>query len=168
MFKERILNKKFNTLNEFKSKLVSRSDESKEDIIEEIKENIEDLEIALEDFGYINTSNENREYGEFNEDILVEVGDNEINDELDVNDFRQTKTFTLEEISKYNGKDGKPAYVVINGTVYDVTDNPYWKEGQHFGVKAGTVLTDSFYSSHLKNPEILKKLRVVGVIKEWY
>ena len=166
MFKERILNKKFNTINELKGKLVSRSDEDKEDIIKEIKSAIEDIEIILIDFGYIDSLDNSREDEECNENFEVKSSDVDNENEVSFDDTRRDEAFTLEEVSKYDGKDGRPAYVVIDGTVYDVTGNEYWKDGQHFGVKAGTVLTDSFYSSHLKNPEILKKLRVVGVIKE--
>ena len=37
-----------------------------------------------------------------------------------------TRAFTLEELAKYNGKDGNPAYVAVNGIVYDVTNNAAW------------------------------------------
>lgn len=33
--------------------------------------------------------------------------------------------FTLEELKKYNGKNGNPAYIAVNGKVYDVTNNPH-------------------------------------------
>lgn len=46
---ERLLNKKIERLNTLKSKLVSRSDESKEEIIEGIRDTVDDLEIILED-----------------------------------------------------------------------------------------------------------------------
>ena len=32
-----------------------------------------------------------------------------------------TRTFTAEELAKYNGQNGQPAYVAIDGTVYDVS-----------------------------------------------
>lgn len=31
------------------------------------------------------------------------------------------KTFTREELAKFNGQNGQPAYVAISGTVYDVS-----------------------------------------------
>ena len=58
MQKERILNKKLTRINELKAKLVSRSDESKEEIIEEIKETMDDLELILEDFRYMENNEE--------------------------------------------------------------------------------------------------------------
>ncbi|WP_290068715.1 cytochrome b5 domain-containing protein, partial [Lactobacillus intestinalis] len=45
--------------------------------------------------------------------------------------------FTLEELKKYNGKNGNPAYIAVNGKVYDVTNNPHWKNGEHHGYEAG-------------------------------
>lgn len=48
-----------------------------------------------------------------------------------------------EQLSKFDGKEGRRAYVGYKGKVYDVTDSRLWKEGQH--VKrhfAGKDLTD--------------------------
>jgi len=70
-------------------------------------------------------------------------------------------TFTLQELSKFNGKGGNPAYVAVNGTVYDVTNNATWAAATHFGLTAGKDLTNEFASCHAGQP-ILSKLKVVG------
>lgn len=69
-------------------------------------------------------------------------------------------TYTLQELSRYQGKDGSPAYVAVNGTVYDVTNNAAWAAATHFGLSAGKDLTNEF-SCHTGQP-ILSKLKVIG------
>ena len=49
------------------------------------------------------------------------------------------KTFTLDELSKYDGTNGQPAYIAVDGVVYDVTSN--FPNGEHHGCKAGTDST---------------------------
>lgn len=50
--------------------------------------------------------------------------------------------FTAEELSGYDGKGGKPAYVAYKGVVYDVTESAMWDEGDHEGLhSAGHDLT---------------------------
>lgn len=70
-------------------------------------------------------------------------------------------TFTLEELSRFDGKNGNPAYVAVYGTVYDVTNNAAWAAATHFGLTAGRDLTRELASCHAGRP-ILSKLRAVG------
>ena len=71
------------------------------------------------------------------------------------------RLFTLEELSSYNGRNGNPAYVAVNGVVYDVTNIAAWGGATHFGLTAGTDVTSRFASCHAGQP-ILSKLKVVG------
>lgn len=71
------------------------------------------------------------------------------------------RLFTREELSRYNGRDGSPAYVAVNGVVYDVSNVAAWGGATHFGLAAGTDLTSQFASCHAGQP-ILSKLKVVG------
>jgi len=68
------------------------------------------------------------------------------------------KTFTLSELSKYNGQNGNPAYVAVDGVVYDVSS--VFTSGSHFSHLAGEELTDAFYTRHAKNS--ITKYPVVG------
>ena len=68
---------------------------------------------------------------------------------------------TLAELAQYNGKDGNPAYVAVDGIIYDVTDLPKWKNGEHNGYTAGQDLTDIIKN---KSPHGLAKLEGVPVV----
>jgi predicted heme/steroid binding protein len=75
------------------------------------------------------------------------------------------KVFTLQELAAFNGKDGKSAYVAVDGVVYDLTKIGSWKNGEHHGIKAGTDATKKITSSpHGK--QVLKKLPVVGKLAQ--
>lgn len=79
-------------------------------------------------------------------------------------DTGSSQTFTLDELKKYDGKNGNKAYVAVDGVVYDVTGNPKWENGEHNGFSAGNDLTDAIAGSpHGKG--VLGKLTVVGKLK---
>lgn len=82
----------------------------------------------------------------------------EISENVDVS---QLQTFTLEELSKYDGKNGNDAYVAYKGYVYDVTDIPKWKNGEHNGQKAGTDLTEAI-SKAPHGDSMFERLEIVG------
>ena len=73
------------------------------------------------------------------------------------------KNFTLEELKKYDRKDGKPAYVAFKGKVYDVSDNYLWTDGNHQGEhEAGRDLTEEMANTP-HGEETLKRVKLVGV-----
>ena len=140
MNQEKLLLKKFNRLNYLKGVLVSRSEEDREAIIEEIKDIIDDIELIIKD------SNES----ENNEEVAG---------------YRSGKEFTLEELEGFDGKNGNSAYVAVDGTIYDVTESSFWRSGNHFGVQAGKDLTEQFYSCHSNNLESMRGIKIVGILK---
>lgn len=74
------------------------------------------------------------------------------------------QSFTLEELLKYDGKNGNKAYVAVDGVVYDVTYNAAWAAGTHFGLKAGNDLSKEISTCHNKE-QILKSLEQVGILR---
>ena len=75
------------------------------------------------------------------------------------------KTFTLDELSQYDGKDGAAAYIAIDGVVYNVTDADGWNEGEHEGYYAGQDLTAAFEASPHKD-SMLSGLEIMGKLAE--
>lgn len=67
----------------------------------------------------------------------------------------QSVELTVEELAQYNGKDGQPAYIAVDGIIYDVTNSAAWKNGQHNGFDAGEDLTSEIKE---KSPHGVGKL----------
>lgn len=74
------------------------------------------------------------------------------------------KEFTIDELKKYNGQNGTPAYVAVNGTVYDVTNAKNWNNGSHNGVTAGNDLSKEITNAP-HGTSVLQGLPVVGKLK---
>lgn len=72
------------------------------------------------------------------------------------------KVFTKDNLAKYNGQNGQPAYVAIKGVVYDVSGKAAWQGGKHHGNLAGHDLTDVLYNKSPHGDRVLKGLPVVG------
>lgn len=51
---------------------------------------------------------------------------------------------TLEDLTAYDGKEGRPAYFAFEGKIYDATQSRLWKQGVHMGRhNAGEDLTEA-------------------------
>jgi len=72
---------------------------------------------------------------------------------------------TLEDLAKYNGKDGNPAFVAVDGEIYDVTDHPEWATGEHGGNLAGTDITEMLKNAPHGTAKLEDVWRV-GILKE--
>ena len=70
------------------------------------------------------------------------------------------KTFNSAELAKYNGQNGTPAYIAVNGNVYDVTSSSKWKGGSHKGYPAGVDYTTEFAKQH--DLSMLDGFEIVG------
>lgn len=68
---------------------------------------------------------------------------------------------TITELAKFDGQDGRMAYVAVDSIIYDVTNVKAWKGGKHKGNKAGTDISVKIAKApHAKKP--IQKLNKVG------
>ena len=70
----------------------------------------------------------------------------------------QERIFTRAGLATFNGQGGRPAYVAVNGLVFDVTT--VFLNGSHFQHLAGQELTGAFLRQH--DPATLSRYPVVG------
>jgi predicted heme/steroid binding protein len=89
--------------------------------------------------------------------------DGEPSDEEDLG-LQEPRIFTPEELAYYDGKDGRPAYVAVNGIVYDVSSVALWAGGNHFGQSAGRDLSNAFMNCHQGIMDRLNRLPKVGIL----
>ncbi len=77
---------------------------------------------------------------------------------------RNLKSLTLKELSKYDGKNGNPAYIAVNGIIYDVTNDAVFKKSPHNSVILGADITKEFKVCHNADESVLAKLPIVGKV----
>ena len=73
-------------------------------------------------------------------------------------------TLTRQELSAFDGKDGRPAYVAVDGIVYDVSSLSRWLNGMHMNLHAaGEDLTEDLKQAP-HSTAVLARARQVGVL----
>jgi len=76
------------------------------------------------------------------------------------------RKFTRKELSRYNGKDGAPAYTAYRGKIYDLSEAFLWKGGCHQVLhQAGQDLTDALDKEAPHGPEFLERYPYVGELE---
>ncbi|MBK5093706.1 MAG: cytochrome B5, partial [Actinobacteria bacterium] len=72
----------------------------------------------------------------------------------------------LEELSEFDGKGGRRAYVAVDGVVYDVTGESKWEYGEHtpcnLDAMAGKDLSDVLNQSPPRMRDYIEGEPVVG------
>jgi predicted heme/steroid binding protein len=73
---------------------------------------------------------------------------------------------TKEELAGYDGREGRKAYVAVNGKIFDVTASPYWQRGNHRDAhQAGTDLSaDLLKAPHVRS--VIERFPVVAALEE--
>ena len=75
-------------------------------------------------------------------------------------------TFALRDLPKYDGKEGRPAYVVYKNKVHDVSESSKWAGGTHFRAHvAGQDLTKKLEGAP-HGEEVLERFPVVAELSE--
>ena len=72
---------------------------------------------------------------------------------------------TKEELAKFDGCDGRAAYVAVSGVIYDVSSSPLWNNGEHEGGhQAGQDLTTELKQApHVRT--LIERFPVVGQLE---
>jgi predicted heme/steroid binding protein/uncharacterized membrane protein len=75
------------------------------------------------------------------------------------------KEFTPEELSSFNGKEGRPVYIAFQGNVYDVSQSPLWSKGLHMNRHPSGKNLGAEISAAPHGTEVFERYPQVGVLK---
>ena len=73
---------------------------------------------------------------------------------------------STSQLAEYNGKDESPAYIAVDGIIYDVTDSNLWSNGEHNGFEAGVDLSEELGEHAPHDASVLERLPVVGTLED--
>ena len=95
--------------------------------------------------------------------------DNSVQQDAAANDAAMAKEpeglkLTLDELAQYDGADGNPAYIAVDGVIYEVSDSSAWPDGSHNGFSAGQDLTEEIKTISPHGVSKLNNLTVVGTL----
>ena len=80
----------------------------------------------------------------------------------------ESTTFTLDELVRFDGKNGAAAYVAVDGVVYDVSESQTWQDGTHrgcgLGAMAGKDLSEVITQAPANMRALLESMPVVGTL----
>ena len=78
--------------------------------------------------------------------------------------LNEERKLTADELAKFDGRNGNPAYIAYQGKIYDVSESSFWLGGDHLGAhQAGKDLTSEMdIAPH--GPENLDRVKLIGVL----
>lgn len=108
----------------------------------------------------------NQEQTAQEEIVQDETNQEQIVEEDQTDNDSEDLVLTLEELSEYDGKDGNPAYVAVDGIIYDFSDSNLWTEGEHNGFEAGQDLTEELREVSPHGESVLDRVPAVGTLRD--
>jgi predicted heme/steroid binding protein len=82
------------------------------------------------------------------------------------NNQGEDTVFTLAELAEYDGQGGRPAYIAVDGIVYDVSGIGQWAGGAHQGIQAGQDISEAFRTASPHDNSILNRASKVGILED--
>jgi predicted heme/steroid binding protein len=77
------------------------------------------------------------------------------------------KSFTRKQLSRFDGRDGRPAYIAFKGNVYDVNGSFLWMGGRHQALhNAGEKLTNVLDRAP-HGEDLLDRVPLIGTLIPW-
>jgi len=76
------------------------------------------------------------------------------------------KYFTMEELQKFDGKDGGPTYLVFKGKVYDISSSQLWANGMHMDIHNSREKLEETIQAAPHGPEVLERFPMIGEVRE--
>ncbi len=71
----------------------------------------------------------------------------------------------IDELKKFDGKDGRPAYIAYKGNIYDITGSKMWKNGSHINRHfAGDDLTHQM-SVAPHSDDVMSRYKIVDTLE---
>lgn len=87
-----------------------------------------------------------------------------INENDQENDESELISLTLVELAYYDGLEGRPAYIAVQGNIYDVTHSVHWPNGRHNGYQAGQDLTNMILNVSPHGLSTLDNVPLIGML----
>ncbi len=76
------------------------------------------------------------------------------------------KEFSSEELSTFNGKEGRPVHISFEGKVYDVSKSPLWSKGIHMNRHPSGKDLSGEISAAPHGIEVFERFSQVGILKK--
>jgi arsenite oxidase small subunit len=78
----------------------------------------------------------------------------------------KSKVFTQKELESFDGKEGRPFYIVFEGKVYDLSKSQLWIQGTHMGIHTRNENLAETIKNAPHTKETLDRFPVVGTYTE--
>lgn len=170
MNKKDFLQEKYEEINRLKISIQDYHKESIDNIIKSIGNICDEINKHLDEKKIKENEDTKKESNTTYDYFIENINENnkkvEKSNKIDEDTLKEIRIFNTSELAEFNGRDGKPPYIAIDGIVYDLSKISKWKNGKHHGMLAGQVLTEEYYRCHSKKLNLIKKARVVGRLKE--